>query len=84
MALSSTTLDGLLATIATLESSRASSMATFLGSSTGAGQWSGAGINSARRIQQLLDNEPPANTDSQAVVDKHRSCVERIRKIVAG
>jgi hypothetical protein len=73
MALSSTEIAGLLTDIATLESSRRSSLSTFLGSKPKNGAaWTGTGIVQARKILDYLASNPVNGASNAAYEEAMR------------
>ena len=85
MAYTTAQLNSTMTSIATLEASRKSNLATYIGSKRrNGGPWSGAGIQEAQRIAANLAGNPPSNLGSQADEDLWRRCVARVTEITGG
>jgi hypothetical protein len=77
-------IDGIMAEIATLESERASDLATYLGTKARhGGEWSGR-VAVARRVQAGLASQPPDNLCSQEICTAWRTALNRVSAITNG
>jgi hypothetical protein len=76
MPLSLATLEGLVAEIATLESSKQSDESSYRSSATG--------LQKAKQIDSLLISQPTSEVHGTAEAARYRDCVDRIRWLTAG